>query len=82
MLTLGLWAFQGQPGTNVPGLLAAVTLVVPIFVLYLIGRRYLPGGLTAGFGKVGATVAPHRRRSCAPSATMHRTATRTRRTFR
>ncbi|MGY1857253.1 carbohydrate ABC transporter permease [Modestobacter sp. SYSU DS0290] len=52
VLTLGLWDFQGQFGTNVPGLLAAVTLsVVPIFVLYLFGRRYLLGGLTAGFGK-------------------------------
>jgi xylobiose transport system permease protein len=52
VLTLGLWDFQGQFGTNVPGLLAAVTLsVVPIFVLYLIGRRYLLGGLTAGFSK-------------------------------
>ncbi len=52
VLTLGLWNFQGQFGTNVPGLLAAVTLsVVPIFVLYLVGRRFLVGGLTAGFGR-------------------------------
>jgi len=51
-LTLGLQDFQGQFGVNVPGLLAAVTLsVVPIFVVYLFGRRYLLGGLTAGFGK-------------------------------
>ena len=51
-LTLGLQDFQGQFGVNVPGLLAAVTLsVVPIFLLYLFGRRYLLGGLTAGFGK-------------------------------
>ncbi|PRY42247.1 carbohydrate ABC transporter permease [Umezawaea tangerina] len=52
VLTLGLWNFQGQFGTNVPALLAAVTLsVLPIFVVYLIGRRYLLSGLTAGFGK-------------------------------
>jgi xylobiose transport system permease protein len=52
VLTLGLWDFQGQFGTNVPGLLAAVTLsVLPIFGLYLVGRRYLLSGLTAGFGK-------------------------------
>jgi xylobiose transport system permease protein len=52
VLTLGLWTFQGQFGTNVPGLLAAVTLsVLPIFVLYLVGRRFLLGGLTAGFGR-------------------------------
>jgi xylobiose transport system permease protein len=51
-LTVGLQDFQGQFGVNVPGLLAAVTLsVVPIFLLYLFGRRYLLGGLTAGFGK-------------------------------
>lgn len=51
-LTLGLWEFQGQFGVNIPALLAAVTLsVLPIFVIYLIGRRYLLGGLTAGFGK-------------------------------
>jgi len=52
VLTLGLWDFQGQFGTNVPGLLAAVTLsVVPVFVLSLVGRRYLLSGLPAGFGK-------------------------------
>ena len=52
VLTLGLFNFQGQFGTNVPGLLAAVTLsVLPIFALYLVGRRFLVGGLTAGFGK-------------------------------
>ncbi|WP_216217133.1 carbohydrate ABC transporter permease [Amycolatopsis aidingensis] len=51
-LTLGLWEFQGQFGTNVPGLLAAVTLsVLPIFVVYLVGRRFLLSGLTAGFGR-------------------------------
>lgn len=51
-LTLGLTTFQSQYGTDVPGLLAAVTLsLVPIFVVYLFGRRYLLGGLTAGFGK-------------------------------
>ncbi|MGX7829528.1 carbohydrate ABC transporter permease [Actinokineospora sp. 24-640] len=52
VLTLGLWEFQGQFGANVPGLLAAVTLsVLPIFAVYLIGRRFLLTGLTAGFGK-------------------------------
>ncbi|MEO6089042.1 MAG: carbohydrate ABC transporter permease [Umezawaea sp.] len=52
VLTLGLWTFQDQFGIDVPALLAAVTLsVVPIFVVYLIGRRYLLSGLTAGFGK-------------------------------
>jgi xylobiose transport system permease protein len=52
VLTLGLWNFQGQFGTDVPALLAAVTLsALPIFALYLIGRRYLLRGLTAGFGR-------------------------------
>jgi xylobiose transport system permease protein len=51
-LTLGLTTFQSQFGTNVPGLLAAVTLsLLPIFFVYLFGRRYLLSGLTAGFGK-------------------------------
>jgi len=51
-LTLGLQTFSSQFGTNVPGLLAAITLsLLPIFFLYLFGRRYLLGGLTAGFGK-------------------------------
>ena len=51
-LTLGLQTFSSQFGTNVPGLLAAITLsLVPIFLVYLFGRRYLLGGLTAGFGK-------------------------------
>jgi xylobiose transport system permease protein len=52
VLTLGLWNFQGQFGTNVPGLLAAVALsVLPIFVVYLVGRRFLLSGLTAGFDR-------------------------------
>ena len=51
-LTLGLQTFSSQFGTNVPGLLAAITLsLLPIFFVYLFGRRYLLGGLTAGFGK-------------------------------
>lgn len=51
-LTLGLAEFQTQYGTDVPGMLAAITLsMLPIFVVYLIGRRFLLSGLTAGFGK-------------------------------
>ncbi|GLP64919.1 hypothetical protein TUSST3_15390 [Streptomyces sp. TUS-ST3] len=35
-----------------PAILAAVVLsTLPILVLYVIGRRQLIGGLTAGFGK-------------------------------
>ncbi|MBR8740647.1 carbohydrate ABC transporter permease [Nocardiopsis sp. MG754419] len=52
VLPLGLWAFQTQYGTDVPGLMAAVLLSsLPIFALYLFGRRHLLGGLAAGFGK-------------------------------
>ncbi|WP_308282523.1 carbohydrate ABC transporter permease [Pseudonocardia nigra] len=52
VLTLGLWDFQGQYGTNVPLVTAAVTLsLVPLLVVYLLGRRYLLAGLTAGAGK-------------------------------
>ncbi|GLW25760.1 carbohydrate ABC transporter permease [Microbispora triticiradicis] len=52
-LPLGLAAFQGGPyGVNVPAVLASVVLtIVPILVLYTVGRRQLLSGLTAGFGK-------------------------------
>jgi raffinose/stachyose/melibiose transport system permease protein len=51
-LPLALQQFQGQYGVNVPGLMAAVFLsVLPIIVLYVVARRQLLGGLTAGFGK-------------------------------
>ncbi|MCX6465299.1 MAG: carbohydrate ABC transporter permease [Pseudonocardiales bacterium] len=52
VLTLGLWDFQGQYGTNVPLVTAAVTLsLVPLLAVYLLGRRFLLAGLTAGAGK-------------------------------
>nr|WP_245930444.1 carbohydrate ABC transporter permease [Allonocardiopsis opalescens] len=52
VLPLGLSTFQSQYTTNVPGLMAAVVLsALPIFALYLFGRRQLLSGLTAGFGK-------------------------------
>jgi raffinose/stachyose/melibiose transport system permease protein/xylobiose transport system permease protein len=52
VLPLGLWNFQGQHGTDIPGLMAAVVLsALPVLALYLFGRRYLLTGLTAGFGK-------------------------------
>lgn len=51
-LPLSLWTFQGQFTVNVPAILAAVVLsTLPIFALYLIGRRQLVAGITAGFGK-------------------------------
>lgn len=52
VLPLGLWEFQGQYGTNVPGIMAAVVIsAIPIFALYIFARRQLLGGLAAGFSK-------------------------------
>ena len=52
VLPLALWTFQGQFTINVPAILAAVVLsTVPILTLYVLGRRYLVSGLTAGFSK-------------------------------
>jgi raffinose/stachyose/melibiose transport system permease protein len=52
VLPLALWAFQGEYSVNIPAVLAAVVLsTVPILVLYVVGRRQLLSGLTAGFGK-------------------------------
>jgi raffinose/stachyose/melibiose transport system permease protein len=51
-LPLGLWTFQGQYSINVPAVLASVLLTtLPILVLYVLGRRQLLSGLTAGFSK-------------------------------
>ena len=51
-LPLALWAFQGEYGINVPAVLASVVLAtLPILVLYVIGRRHLLAGMTAGFSK-------------------------------
>jgi xylobiose transport system permease protein len=48
--TLGLWNFQNEFGSNVPGLMAAVLLsALPVFVVYLFARRWL----IAGFAGVG-----------------------------
>lgn len=52
VLTLSLYQFQGEFQTNVPGLMAAVVLsAVPIFLLYLFGRRWLMAGLIGMGGK-------------------------------
>ncbi len=52
VLPLALWSFQGQFTINVPALLAAVVLsVLPVLALYLVGRRQLVSGLTAGFSR-------------------------------
>ena len=51
-LPLALWTFQGQYSINVPAVLASVVLTtLPILILYIVGRRQLLSGLTAGFSK-------------------------------
>ena len=51
-LPLALWSFQGQYSVNIPAVLASVLLtMLPILALYVIGRRQLLSGLTAGFSK-------------------------------
>ncbi|KAA9165856.1 carbohydrate ABC transporter permease [Amycolatopsis acidicola] len=52
VLPMALWAFQGQFRVNIPAVLAAVVLsTIPVLALYILGRRQLVAGLTAGFGK-------------------------------
>ncbi len=52
VLPLALWTFQGQYSVNIPAVLASVVLTtLPILVLYVVGRRQLLSGLTAGFSK-------------------------------
>ncbi|WP_225102452.1 carbohydrate ABC transporter permease [Streptomyces sp. CoH27] len=52
VLPLFVWSFQGEFTINTPAILAAVVLsTLPILALYILGRRQLIGGLTAGFGK-------------------------------
>lgn len=52
VLPLALWSFQGEYSVNIPAVLASVVLTtLPILVLYIVGRRQLLSGLTAGFSK-------------------------------
>jgi raffinose/stachyose/melibiose transport system permease protein len=51
-LPLALWNFQGEFSVNVPAVLASVVLTtLPILILYVVGRRQLLSGLTAGFSR-------------------------------
>jgi raffinose/stachyose/melibiose transport system permease protein len=52
VLPLALWVFQGEYGINVPAVLASVVLAtLPILALYVVGRRHMLAGMTAGFSK-------------------------------
>jgi raffinose/stachyose/melibiose transport system permease protein len=51
-LPYALWTFEGQYGINIPAVLAAVLLTaLPILALYVVGRKQLLNGLSAGFTK-------------------------------
>lgn len=51
-LPLALWNFKGEYSIDVPAIMAAVTLsTLPLVLAYIVGRRQLISGLTAGFGK-------------------------------
>jgi raffinose/stachyose/melibiose transport system permease protein len=52
VMPLSLWSYQGEFTTDIPAVLAAVVLsVLPLLAAYIVGRRQLVAGLTAGFGK-------------------------------
>ncbi|MET8857125.1 MULTISPECIES: carbohydrate ABC transporter permease [unclassified Streptomyces] len=52
VLTLGLFDYVSEFGVNIPAILASVVLSgVPIFIVYLVARRALVGGLMGVGGK-------------------------------
>ncbi|MBT2523786.1 carbohydrate ABC transporter permease [Arthrobacter sp. ISL-28] len=52
VLPLSLWTFQDEFTANIPAVLASVVLAtLPLLVLYVVARRQLLSGLTAGFSK-------------------------------
>ncbi|PRA04447.1 ABC transporter permease [Arthrobacter sp. MYb211] len=52
VLPLSLWTYQGEFAVDIPAVLAAVVLsCVPLLAAYIVGRRQLVAGLTAGFSK-------------------------------
>lgn len=52
VLPLALTSYQGMFTINVPAIIAAVVLSsIPVIALYVLGRRQLLAGMTAGFGK-------------------------------
>jgi raffinose/stachyose/melibiose transport system permease protein len=52
VLPYSLFEFQASHGIDTPAVLASVVLsALPILAAYIVGRRYLVAGLTAGFGK-------------------------------
>ncbi len=52
VLPLALTLYRGQFGIDVPSTMAAVVLsTLPVFVVFVLARRQLVAGLTAGFSK-------------------------------
>ncbi|MDR1512232.1 MAG: carbohydrate ABC transporter permease [Propionibacteriaceae bacterium] len=52
VLPYSLFTFQSEHGVNTPAILASVVLsALPVLAAYIVGRRQLVAGLTAGFGK-------------------------------
>lgn len=52
VLPYSLFTYQGEHGADTPAILAAVILsATPMLAAYIIGRRQLVAGLTAGFSK-------------------------------
>lgn len=52
VLPLAVYNFEGEYTINVPGILATVVIsAVPLFLFYIVGRRYLVRGLVAGYSK-------------------------------
>ncbi|MCI2417831.1 carbohydrate ABC transporter permease [Saccharopolyspora sp. K220] len=52
VLPLAIWKFQGQYTINIPAIMAVVVLsALPVLLLYILGRRFLVAGLTAGAGR-------------------------------
>ncbi|MFD7602133.1 carbohydrate ABC transporter permease [Streptomyces mirabilis] len=52
VLPLALTLYRGQFGIDVPATMAAVVLsTLPVFVVFVLARRQLVAGLTAGFSK-------------------------------
>ncbi|MBR7514076.1 carbohydrate ABC transporter permease, partial [Mycobacterium tuberculosis] len=48
-LPLAVWEFQGQYNTNIPAILAVVTLAtLPLIVAYAIGQEQIVKGMMAG----------------------------------
>lgn len=55
-LPLELFSFMQSFGVNVPAALAAVSLAtLPMMVIFILGYRYVMGGLGAGFSSAGGT---------------------------